>query len=117
RHYTSYTTRVQTSTITNVSATQAAADSGGTWTDLEVGHSVYRFKTVLPADFDMTKTTTLAIYATRNTVDIVGKNYYANVEHDFRPDKQPVTDTWDKIDNSASNPCHNPLSAHGGSRQ
>jgi OmcA/MtrC family decaheme c-type cytochrome len=117
RHYTSYTTRVQTSTITNVSATQAAADSGGTWTDLEVGHSVYRFKTVLPADFDMTKTTTLAIYATRNTVDIVGKNYYANVEHDFRPDKQPVTDTWDKIDNSACNTCHNPLSAHGGSRQ
>jgi len=117
RHYTSYTTRVQTSTITNVSATQAASDSGGTWTDLEVGHSTYKFKTALPAGYDQTKTTTLAIYATRNTVDIVGKNYYANVEHDFRPDGQTVTDTWDKIDNSACNTCHNPLNAHGGSRQ
>jgi OmcA/MtrC family decaheme c-type cytochrome len=117
RHYTSYTTRIQTSTITNVSATQAAADSGGTWTDMEVGHSVYRFKTALPADFDATKTTTLAIYATRNTVDIVGKNYYANVEFDFRPDGQTPTDTWDKTANAACNTCHNPLSAHGGSRQ
>src|SRR5262245_51427559 len=57
RHYTSYTTRVQTSPITNVSATQAAADSGGTWTDVEVGHSIYKFKTVLPEGFDMTKPT------------------------------------------------------------
>src|SRR5262249_33098688 len=53
----------------------------------------------------------------RNTTDIVGKNYYANVEHDFRPDGQAVTDTWDKTDNAACNTCHNPLSAHGGSRQ
>jgi len=117
RHYTSYTTRVQMSTITGNSATQASSDSGGTWTDLEVGHSTYKFKTVLPADFKMANTTTLAIYATRNTADIVGKNYYANVEHDFRPDGQAVTDTWDKIDNGACNTCHNPLSAHGGSRQ
>jgi hypothetical protein len=31
RQYTSITTRVQTSPITNVSATQATADTGGTW--------------------------------------------------------------------------------------
>jgi len=117
RHYTSYTTRVQTSPINGVSATQAAADSGGTWTDVEVGHSVYKFKTALPADFDRTKTTTLAVYATRNLTDIIGKNYYANLEHDFRPDGQTVTDTWDKTTNAACNNCHNTLSAHGGSRQ
>ena len=117
RHYTAYTTRIQTSPITNVSATQAAADSGGTWTDVAVGHSIYKFKTVLPEGFDVTKTTTLAIYATRNLDDIIGKNYYDNVEHDFRPDGQPVTDTWDKTTNAACNNCHYVLSAHGGSRQ
>ena len=65
RHYTAYTTRVQTSPITGNSATQAAADSGGTWTDLEIGHSTYKFKTVLPEGYDVTKTHTLAVYATR----------------------------------------------------
>ncbi len=117
RQYTSYTTRVQKSPITNVSATQASADSGGTWTDLELGHSMYQFKTALPAGFDMSKTHTLAIYATRNMSGIQDKNYYANVEHDFRPDGAPVTEVWDFMGNAACNTCHNPLSAHGGSRR
>ena len=121
RQYTSYTTRVQTSPITNVSATQAAADSGGTWEDVDLGHGIYTFKTALPAGYDATKTHTLGIYATRNLIDIEGgnfdKNYFANVEHDFRPDGAPVTEVWDMIANAACNTCHNPLSAHGGSRQ
>ena len=121
RNYTSYTTRKQTSappsTTPGVTVTQAAADSGGMWTDLAVGHSTYKFKTVLPAGFDQTKTTTLAIYGTRNLTDIIGKNYYSNVEYDFRPDSQPVVDKWDILSNAACNTCHNPLSAHGGSRQ
>src|SRR5262245_24802668 len=104
RYYTSYTTRVQTSSPNaphpNVKATQAAADSGGTWTDVAIGHSIYKFKTALPEGFDKTKTHTLAVYATRNTADIVGKNYYDNVVHDFRPDRPgepvPSSDTWDK---------------------
>jgi OmcA/MtrC family decaheme c-type cytochrome len=118
RHYTAYTTRVQTAPNGN-SAVQAAADSGGTWTDLEVGHSTYKFKTVLPEGYDVTKTHTLAVYATRNTTDIIGKNYYDNLEYDFRPDGQPVTpgETWDKTTNAACNNCHDLLSAHGGSRQ
>ena len=116
QNYTSYTTRVQTSPITNVSATQAAADSGGTWTDIDIGHSIYTFKTALPAGYDQTATTTLGIYATRDTSDIVGKDYYANVEQDFVPSGAPVTQVWDMISTSACNTCHNPLSAHGGSR-
>jgi OmcA/MtrC family decaheme c-type cytochrome len=125
RHYTSYTTRKQTSPITNVTAIQAAADpqksssnpNGGVWTDHEVGHSSYRFSTVLPEGYDVTKTTTLAVYATRNLTDIIGKNYYDNLEYDFRPDGGTVSDTWDKSTNAACNRCHNVLSAHGGSRQ
>ena len=44
------------------------------------------------------------------------KNYYANVEQDFLPDggRRQV---WDMIDNAGCNKCHNPLSAHGGSRR
>jgi OmcA/MtrC family decaheme c-type cytochrome len=121
RHYTAYTTRVQTTPATSprpgVSATQAGADSGGTVVDLETGHVRYTFRTVLPAGFDATKTHTLGIYATRNLTDIVGKNYYANVEHDFRPDGGTVTDKWDKISTASCNNCHDPLSAHGGSRR
>jgi OmcA/MtrC family decaheme c-type cytochrome len=125
RQYTAYTTRVQTGG-NGVMATQAAADSGGTWSDVAVGHSVYRFKTVVTSvpgvPYDSTKTHTLAIYATRDTSDVLGKDYYANVEQDFlppdfRPGAAPVTETWDVIANAACNTCHNPLSAHGGSRQ
>jgi OmcA/MtrC family decaheme c-type cytochrome len=60
-------------------------------------------------------THTLAIYATRATNAIVGKN----VEYDFRPDAAPVTETWAAVTNveQSCNKCHNPLSAHGGSRQ
>ena len=109
---------MQTSPITGVSATQAAADSGGTWTDLEIGHSIYKFKTVLPGGYDQSRRRTRSRSTPRaNTDDIIGKNYYANVEHDFRPDGEPVTETWDKTTNGACNACHNPLSAHGGSRQ
>ncbi|HEX9162462.1 MAG TPA: OmcA/MtrC family decaheme c-type cytochrome [Thermoanaerobaculia bacterium] len=122
RQYTSYMTRVQTSPANsphpNVSATQATTDSNGTWTDLEAGHSKYAFKTVLPAGFDQSKTHTLFIFATRNLTDIIGKNYFANVEFDFRPDGAKVTETWDKINTAAScNNCHDPLAMHGGSRR
>ena len=117
RQYTAYTTRVQTSPITGVSATQASADSGGTWEDPELGHGIYTFKTALPAGYDTTRTHTLGVYATRNLTDILGKNYVANVEHDFRPDAAPVTEIWDMTGNAACNTCHNPLSAHGGARQ
>jgi OmcA/MtrC family decaheme c-type cytochrome len=119
RQYTAYTTRTQTSPITGVSAVQAGTDSGGTTTDLELGHATYRFRTALPENFDRTKTHTLAIYATRNTNAIVGKNYFENVEYDFRPDAAPVTETWAAVSNveQSCNKCHNPLSAHGGSRQ
>lgn len=119
RNYTAYTTRTQTSPITHVTATQAAADTGGAaaFTDLELGHATYRFRTALPASFDRAKTHTVAIYATRATNAIVGKNYFANVEYDFRPDSQPVVEKWDEIPQAACNTCHNPLAAHGGSRQ
>ena len=83
----------------------------------------YAFGTALPAGFDQAKTHTLGIYATRNLTTQIGKNYYFNVEYDFRPDGAKVTDKWDKINvgtaatqstwTSCAN-CHDPLAATGG---
>ncbi|HEX8029202.1 MAG TPA: OmcA/MtrC family decaheme c-type cytochrome, partial [Vicinamibacterales bacterium] len=79
--------------------------------DLETGRAKYKFGTTLPAGFDQTKTHTLGFQAFRNLTDIpaigVGKNYYANLEYDFRPDGQPVTETWAKInDQTSCLACH-----------
>jgi OmcA/MtrC family decaheme c-type cytochrome len=128
RHYTSYTTRTATGAATSpnpgVRVIQAAADSGGVWTDLETGHGKYRFGTTLPENFDQTKTHTLGIYANRNLNDIpsvgAGKTYYSNVEYDFRPDAKPVTETWAKITDATSClACHDSknFGLHGGSRR
>lgn len=128
RQYTSYITRTATaappSQQVGTKAAQATGDSGGKWADLDTGHATYTFGNALPSGFDQTKTHTLAIYATRAMGAVPGidpalaKSYYANVEYDFRPDGQKVTDKWDKINQAAScNNCHDPLSAHGGSRQ
>lgn len=127
-HYTSYTTRTATGAATSpnpgVRATQAAADSGGSFTDLETGHAKYKFGTALPENFDQTKTHTLGIYVTRNLTNIpavgFGKNYYANAEYDFRPDAKPVTEVWAKINDTTSClACHDTRSfgLHGGSRR
>jgi OmcA/MtrC family decaheme c-type cytochrome len=98
---------------------QASTDSGGTTVDLGVGKVKYTFGRVLPENFDKTKTHTLGIYSTRNLNDfILNKRYYANVEHDFRPDGAAVTAKWDKIRDAASClNCHDPLALHGGSRR
>ncbi len=123
REYTAYTTRTATAVAgspnAGATATQASTDSGGTFTDLETGHATYRFGKVLPENYDTTKTTTLGIYSSRNLTDILGKNYYVNVTHDFRPDGGTIaaTDKWDKIKVEACNNCHDPLALHGGSRR
>jgi len=120
RHYTDYYTRAQTSPITHVTANQAAT-AAGTWEDLGLGHGKFHFTSALPAGYDVTKTHTLGIYASRaiSLTDpfVISKTYYDNVEFDFRPDAQPVTDTWNKMTTATCNQCHDPLSAHGGSRQ
>ncbi|HEX6098690.1 MAG TPA: OmcA/MtrC family decaheme c-type cytochrome [Thermoanaerobaculia bacterium] len=115
RHYTAYTVRNVTTPANSprpgVKAVQATTDSGGTWTDLETGHSKYKFGTALPENFDRTKTHTLGFQAFRNLTDIpavgLGKNYYANLEYDFRPDGEKVTETWAKInDQTSCLSCH-----------
>ncbi|HSP14017.1 MAG TPA: OmcA/MtrC family decaheme c-type cytochrome [Thermoanaerobaculia bacterium] len=122
RQYTAYTTRTVTTPANSprpgVTAVQAGTDANGSWTDLATGWAKYTFKTALPSGYDVAKTHTLGIYATRNLTDIIGKTYYANVEYDFRPDGAKVTETWDKFNLATScNNCHDPLALHGGSRR
>ncbi len=117
RDYVAYTTRTQQSPITNVSAVQASPDSGGSWTEVSLGTYRYRFGTTLPADFKRDKTTTLGIYGSRNLASIIGKTYYDNLVHDFRPDGGTVTERWDAITTATCNSCHDPLALHGGSRR
>lgn len=117
RDYVSYTTRVQKSPITQVSATQGSADSGGTWTMVQLGTYTYKFKTALPAGYDKTKTHTVGIYGARNLAAIIEKTYYANVLFDFRPDGAAVTEKWDAVATATCNACHDPLALHGGSRR
>jgi OmcA/MtrC family decaheme c-type cytochrome len=117
RQYTTYTTRKATSPITGVTTYQSGADSGGTWTDLELGRAKYTFKTTMPAGYDGSKTHTLAAYGARNLTDIIGKQYYANTEYDFRPDGGAVTETWNAFTEATCNACHTDLGLHGGSRK
>jgi OmcA/MtrC family decaheme c-type cytochrome len=116
RDYTSYRTRTATGAAGTV--TQAAADSGGTFKDIDIGHFTYTFGTVLPATFDKTKTTTVGVYGTRTMPTFIpelgGKTYNANTEFDFRPDGAAVTDVWDQIrETNSCNTCHDPLVVHG----
>ena len=126
RHYTSYNVRnvktPQNSPRPGVEAVQATTDAGGTWTDLETGHSKYKFGTTLPENFSQTRTHTLGFQAFRNLTNIpaigFGKNYYANLEYDFRPDGEKVTETWAKInDQTSCLACHDKKSFgfHGSS--
>lgn len=117
RDYIAYTTRTQTSPITGVAAVQGSADSGGTWTEVQLGTYQYKFRTALPAGYDQTRTHTVGIYGSRNVSAIIGKQYYSNVLYDFRPDGAAVTETWNAFDTATCNACHDPLNLHGGSRR
>ena len=118
RQYTSYTTRKQTSPITGDTATQAADRSAGRWQDLDIGHAIYTFKTALPEGFDLTKTHTLGIYATRDTTTSSAEELLRQRRVRLPSRRRGASrEAWDLASNAACNTCHNPLSAHGGARQ
>jgi len=111
--YKAYTTRVQTSPITRVAATQAGADAGGTWAQVAEGEYIYTFGAKAPAGYDRTATHTVSVYANRNLTEFdLGINSLDTVFH-FVPDGSKVTVVRDIVRTATCNKCHDKLSAHG----
>ena len=116
----SYATRAQTSPITNVTANQAGADSGGTTKQVADGEFIYTFKTkAVGANntaYDPTATHRVGIYGSRNLTEFdLGTNYASNTLT-FIPAGGTPTNNRDVVRTASCNKCHDSLSFHGGSR-
>ncbi len=111
--YVAYTTRTQTSPITNKTAIQAGADTGGTWTEVTDGEYTYKFGTKLPASYDKTATHTIGVYGNRNLTEFDMGIYLADATYDFVPDGSKVAVTRDVIKTASCNRCHDNLHLHG----
>ncbi|MCC6585363.1 MAG: OmcA/MtrC family decaheme c-type cytochrome [Bryobacterales bacterium] len=116
-YYTSYTTRVQTSPITGRSATQAGADTGGTYQTVTEGEYIYTFGTKAPASIDRNATHTIAMYGSRNLTEFDMGTNYDDDAYTFVPAGGQVTTVRDVIKTASCNKCHDQLAAHGGSRR
>ena len=119
--YVSYTTSVSAATLnlSMPSQTQAANDSGGTFTTNAIGDYTYTFKTKAPVNFDATVTTAVGVSASRNMAEFGTYDEWSTVGNDvftFVPNGNPVTVTRDVAPTTACNQCHDPLIGHGGSR-
>jgi OmcA/MtrC family decaheme c-type cytochrome len=115
--YTAYTTRVETSPITKVSATQAGTDAGGVFTANADGGYTYLFGTKAPASIDRTATHSIGAYASRDLTAFDMGTQYSNDVFNFVPNGAKVTAIRDVVRTDSCNQCHDPLSAHGGARQ
>lgn len=115
--YVAYTTRTQTSPITNRSAVQASADSGGRFEKVAEGTYKYIFGTKLPSGFDANATHSVGVYATRDLTEFGLAREVANAVVNFRPAGGPAEEVRDVVRTEACNQCHDPLQAHGGARR
>ncbi len=108
-----YTTRVQTSPITHVSATQAGADTGGVWSQVAEGEYLYTFGIKAPSGYDRTATHAVSVYANRNLTEFELGTNIADATQTFVPDGSKVTVVRDIVKTATCNKCHDKLSAHG----
>ena len=116
--YYSYTKRIQTSPITGDSAEQGTSDSGGTYTEMAIGHYMYKFGTVLPEGYDMDVTHTVGSYARRDLTEFDLDRYVANPLYHFVPSGSAMPEPRDIVTTETCNGrCHDPLAIHGGARQ
>jgi OmcA/MtrC family decaheme c-type cytochrome len=125
--YTSYVVRNVTAP-SGATATQAAADSGGTTQTVAVGEYIYTFATKAPSGFDATLTNRVGIYGSRNLTEFDLGTNYADATFDFVPAGGTPTPR-DVVRTKDCNQCHGlpggltsvtgsaGLAAHGGSRR
>lgn len=118
--YVSYTTSVDKATLNNnPSQTQAANDSGGTFSTNALGDYTYTFATKAPAGFDVTATHSIGVSAQRNLAEYGTFDEWSETANDvfsFVPDGDAVTVSRSIVSTNACNQCHDPLIGHGGSR-
>src|ERR1039458_10063443 len=111
--YVSYTTTVAKATLnSNPSQTQAANDSGGTFTTNAVGDYTYTFKTKAPSTFDATATTAIGVSAQRDLSEFGTFDEWCETSNDvfnFVPNGTAVTVTRSVVTTDACNQCHDPL--------
>jgi OmcA/MtrC family decaheme c-type cytochrome len=121
--YVAYTTRQVTSPITNVTAVQASADTGGSYAQVGDGTYRYTFGRKPPENYDRNTTHSIGVYATRNLAEFNLSRGVANEVVHFIPAGGPVQTVRDVAANQACRNCHNPsmpdgaVEAHGGARQ
>jgi OmcA/MtrC family decaheme c-type cytochrome len=116
--YVAYTTRVQTSPITNISATQANAENNGKFTQVADGEYTYVFTARVPAGSDLGVTTTIGVYGSRNLTEFGLDTQYSNAVYHFIPNGAKVALTpRDVIKTATCNKCHDQIAFHGGSRR
>jgi hypothetical protein len=115
--YLSYTKYIQTSPSTGNSAEQATTDRGGSYTEVGEGTYLYKFNTVLPADYDVDATTTLGIYARRDLTEFELDRYVTNELEHFVPSGMYEPKPRNLVTTETCNGrCHDPIAMHGGSR-
>jgi OmcA/MtrC family decaheme c-type cytochrome len=115
--YIDYATRQVTSADGKTTATQGTADSGGVFVANADGSYKYTFGTKAPAGYDTTATHTVAAYSNRNLTSFDMGTQYSNDVFTWVPSGAAVTVVRDVVETASCNQCHDPLSAHGGSRQ
>lgn len=108
--------RLQTSPITGSSANQPAPDAGGTVAASGNAYT-YTFKSKAPSGFNRSQTVRIGVYAARDLSEFDLGTNYSNSLFTFAPDGSAITDTHDMMATANCNRCHDPLSAHGGSRR
>lgn len=94
---------------------QPTGESDGTYTNPAPGLYDYTFKSALPADYDANITHLISHYSTRTVGEV---RWVSNAAHFFVPANPAATPLKRQaVQTATCNGCHNPLSAHGGSRQ
>lgn len=94
---------------------QATGESNGTYANTGAGLYTYTFAATLPADYDINQTHIVGHYSTRTVGPV---RWVSNSTFAFVPANAGATPLRrDTVKTENCNGCHNPLGAHGGSRQ
>lgn len=93
---------------------QPTGESNGAYTNPEAGRYDYTFANALPADYNPNLTHVISLYATRTVGPV---RWVSNDSYFFVPAGGATPLRRTVVQTETCNGCHNPLGAHGGSRQ